>query len=66
MIDTTELMKQVGRIKILTTHLIDDRLSGDYHSVFKGYPGPVWVHHQDRAYRRTFITREYQLIMTAP
>ena len=35
-IDTTELMKQVGRIKILTTHLIDDRLSGDYHSVFKG------------------------------
>ncbi|WP_143440903.1 DUF58 domain-containing protein, partial [Klebsiella pneumoniae] len=29
-------MKQVGKIKILTTHLIDDRLSGDYHSVFKG------------------------------
>lgn len=36
MIDTTELMKQVGKIKILTSHLIDDRLSGDYHSVFKG------------------------------
>lgn len=36
MIDTTELMKQVGKIKILTAHLIDDRLSGDYHSVFKG------------------------------
>ena len=35
-IDTTELMKQVGKIKILTSHLIDDRLSGDYHSVFKG------------------------------
>jgi uncharacterized protein (DUF58 family) len=35
-IDTTELMKQVGKIKILTAHLIDDRLSGDYHSVFKG------------------------------
>src|SRR5574344_2277100 len=35
-IDTTEVMKQVGKIKILTTHLIDDRLSGDYHSVFKG------------------------------
>ena len=35
-IDTTELMKQVGKIKILTMHLIDDRLSGDYHSVFKG------------------------------
>lgn len=36
MIDTVELMKQVGKIKILTTHLIDDRLAGDYHSVFKG------------------------------
>ncbi|MFO7937496.1 MAG: DUF58 domain-containing protein [Kiritimatiellia bacterium] len=36
MINTTELMKQVGRIKILTAHLIDDRLAGDYHSVFKG------------------------------
>lgn len=36
MIDTAELMKQVGKIRILTTHLIDDRLSGDYHSVFKG------------------------------
>lgn len=35
-INTTELMKQVGKIKILTSHLIDDRLSGDYHSVFKG------------------------------
>lgn len=36
MIDTVELMKQVGRIRILTSRLIDDRLSGDYHSVFKG------------------------------
>jgi uncharacterized protein (DUF58 family) len=36
MIDTTELMKQVGKIRILTTRLIDDRLSGDYQSVFKG------------------------------
>ena len=36
-IDTQELMKQVGRIKILTNRLIDDRLSGDYHSVFKGH-----------------------------
>jgi uncharacterized protein (DUF58 family) len=35
-IDTTELMKQVGKIKILTSRLIDERLSGDYHSVFKG------------------------------
>lgn len=36
MIDTKELMKQVGRIRILTTRLLDDRLTGDYHSVFKG------------------------------
>ena len=36
MIDTTSLMKQVGRIKILTSRLIDERLSGDYHSMFKG------------------------------
>lgn len=36
MINTAELMKQVGKIKILTSHLIDDRLTGDYHSVFKG------------------------------
>lgn len=36
MIDTVQLMKQVGKIKILTSKLIDERLSGDYHSVFKG------------------------------
>lgn len=36
MIDTTTLMKQVGRIKILTSHLIDERLAGEYHSMFKG------------------------------
>lgn len=35
-IDTTELMKEVGRIRILTRRLLDDQLSGDYHSVFKG------------------------------
>lgn len=29
-------MKQVGKIKILTSHLIDDQLSGDYQSIFKG------------------------------
>jgi uncharacterized protein (DUF58 family) len=29
-------MKQVGKIKILTSHLIDDQLTGDYHSMFKG------------------------------
>jgi uncharacterized protein (DUF58 family) len=36
MINTAELMKQVGKIKILTSHLIDDQLTGDYHSMFKG------------------------------
>lgn len=36
MIDTAALMKQVGKIRILTNRLVDDRLSGDYHSVFKG------------------------------
>jgi len=30
MIDTATLMQQVGRIKILTSRLIDERLSGDY------------------------------------
>ena len=35
-IDTAELMKQVGKIRILTKRLIDERLSGDYHSIFRG------------------------------
>lgn len=35
-IDVKELMAKVGRIRILTNKLIDDRLSGDYHSTFKG------------------------------
>ncbi|MDO4528752.1 MAG: DUF58 domain-containing protein [bacterium] len=35
-IDTAALMKEVGRIRILTRRLMDDQLSGDYHSVFKG------------------------------
>lgn len=35
-IDTTELTKEVGRIRILTRRLLDERLSGDYQSVFKG------------------------------
>lgn len=34
--DVKELMAQVGRIRILTNRLIDERLSGDYHSTFKG------------------------------
>ncbi len=36
MIDTAELMKKVGMIKILTSRLVDERLTGDYHSSFKG------------------------------
>ena len=35
-IDVKELMEKVGKIRILTNRLIDERLSGDYHSVFKG------------------------------
>jgi uncharacterized protein (DUF58 family) len=34
--DIKELMAKVGKIRILTTKLIDDQLSGDYHSTFKG------------------------------
>ncbi len=36
MIDTATLMKQVGRIRILTSRLVDERMSGEYHSVFRG------------------------------
>lgn len=35
-IDITELMAKVRKIRILTNRLIDDQLSGDYHSTFKG------------------------------
>ena len=35
-IDAKELMAKVGKIRILTSRLIDDQLSGDYHSTFKG------------------------------
>ncbi|NQU40023.1 MAG: DUF58 domain-containing protein [Lentisphaerae bacterium] len=34
--DTKELMKQVGRIRVITNRLVDDHLSGAYHSVFRG------------------------------
>ena len=34
--DVKELMSRVGKIRILTNKLIDDQLSGDYHSTFKG------------------------------
>ena len=35
-IDTTELMKQVRKIRIYTSRLVDERFSGEYHSVFRG------------------------------
>ena len=35
-LDVKELMAKVGKIRILTNRLIDDQLSGDYHSTFKG------------------------------
>ena len=35
-LDVQELMAKVGKIRILTNRLIDDQLSGDYHSTFKG------------------------------
>ena len=34
--DVKELMAKVGKIRIRTNKLIDDQLSGDYHSTFKG------------------------------
>ena len=36
MLSTVELMKKVGNLRILTSRLVDDRLTGDYHSVFRG------------------------------
>ena len=35
-IDTQELMRQVGKIRMVTKRLVDEHLSGEYHSVFKG------------------------------
>ena len=35
-VEVKELMAKVGKIRILTNKLIDDQLSGDYHSTFKG------------------------------
>jgi uncharacterized protein (DUF58 family) len=35
-IDTKELMKQVGMIRVITNRMVDEQLSGEYHSVFKG------------------------------
>jgi uncharacterized protein (DUF58 family) len=36
-VDVKELMKQVGRIRMVTSRLVDEHLSGEYHSVFKGH-----------------------------
>ena len=36
-IDVKALMKQVGRIRVVTNRLVDEHLSGEYHSVFKGH-----------------------------
>jgi uncharacterized protein (DUF58 family) len=35
-IDTQELMRQVGRIRFFTSRLVDDRIAGEYHSIFRG------------------------------
>lgn len=35
-IDTKELMKQVGRMRVITNRLVNQHLTGAYHSVFKG------------------------------
>lgn len=35
-IDTRELMKQVGKIRVVTNRFVDEYLSGEYQSVFKG------------------------------
>jgi len=35
-INTEELMKQVGKIRVVTNRLVEEFLSGEYHSVFKG------------------------------
>ena len=35
-LNVKELMKQVGKIRVVTNRLVDEHLSGEYHSVFKG------------------------------
>jgi uncharacterized protein (DUF58 family) len=35
-VDVKALMKQVGEIRMVTKRLVDEHLSGEYHSVFKG------------------------------
>ena len=36
-VDVKELMKQVAKIRVVTNRLVDEHLSGEYHSVFKGH-----------------------------
>ena len=36
-LNVKELMKQVGKIRVITNRLVDEHLSGEYHSVFKGH-----------------------------
>ena len=35
-IDTAELMKQVRKIRVITSRLVNERFAGEYHSVFRG------------------------------
>jgi uncharacterized protein (DUF58 family) len=35
-VNVKELMKQVGKIRVITNRFVDEHLSGEYHSVFKG------------------------------
>jgi uncharacterized protein (DUF58 family) len=35
-IDTAELMKQVRKIRVITSRLVNEQFAGEYHSVFKG------------------------------
>ena len=36
MLETAELLKKVRKLEIVTGKLVDDVISGAYHSVFKG------------------------------
>lgn len=35
-IDTAELMKQVRKIRVITSRLVNEQFAGEYHSVFRG------------------------------
>jgi uncharacterized protein (DUF58 family) len=36
-LNVKDLMRQVGKIRVVTHRLVDEHLSGEYHSVFKGH-----------------------------